>query len=139
MAKLNEELRKAVFDIYNGYISKGLEVDPPFKNAGMQYIRFAKEEPALFKFLFMTKSGDVVEHSLSKNEKNYEKIVCALMDSQKIAREDAERIYEHLSVYTYGIAMLFVQKTGIYTIDDVERMISDLFYALKAQVQEVKI
>ncbi len=132
MSKLCEEVREAVTKIYNGYISKGLEQEKPFKNSGMQYIKFADEEPELFKFLFMTKGKtEVVRHSLPQNEGNYDKIVQTIMTSHGFSREKAERIYDHISVYTYGLAMLFVQKTGIFTLEEADEMITQLFYALK--------
>ena len=44
-----EEIRHAVLEaarvLYNEYVEEGLRMNPPLKGFGMQYIRFAMEEP----------------------------------------------------------------------------------------------
>ena len=52
-----EEVQQAVIskakELYNSYINKAFSAELPFKETGMQYIRFAADEPELFKLLFM--------------------------------------------------------------------------------------
>ena len=52
----NEVLHRAK-DWYARYIQEGLKQIPAFKGAGMAYIRFAKDEPELFRLLFMAGDG----------------------------------------------------------------------------------
>ena len=51
-----EEVRAAVVEeagkIYGRYVERGLSMNPPFKGYGMETIRFAREEPNLFRLLF---------------------------------------------------------------------------------------
>jgi methylthioribose-1-phosphate isomerase len=51
-------------------------------------------------------------------------------DQKALEKEKAERIYNHLSVYTHGLAILFAQKTNIYTLNEAEEMIIHVFKAL---------
>ena len=55
-----EELRAAAKDraweIYDGYVERGLEMTPAFKGFAMAYVRFASREPSLFRLLFMRKA-----------------------------------------------------------------------------------
>ena len=48
-----EEVRAAVVEeagkIYGQYVERGLSMNPPFKGYGMETIRFAREEPNLFR------------------------------------------------------------------------------------------
>ena len=50
-----EEVRAAVVEeagkIYGRYVERGLSMNPPFKGYGMETIRFAREEPNLFRLL----------------------------------------------------------------------------------------
>ena len=54
-----EELYKAVtesaYELYLGFLKREMESEkyPKYKSFGMAYIRFAREESELFKFLFM--------------------------------------------------------------------------------------
>ena len=54
-----EQLKAAVYDvakgIYKQYVEGGLAGPVPFLGVGMQYVRFAKEEPELYKLLFLSK------------------------------------------------------------------------------------
>ena len=56
-----DQLRRDVFALakvqYQAYIERGLTEPIPFQGAGRAYIRFAKEEPELYKLLFLTRSG----------------------------------------------------------------------------------
>ena len=39
---------------YDSYVEDGLRMKVPFLGIGMQYIHFAKEEPRLYRLLFLT-------------------------------------------------------------------------------------
>ncbi|MBR5909316.1 MAG: TetR/AcrR family transcriptional regulator, partial [Schwartzia sp.] len=58
-----EQLKVEVFElaksVYRDYIERGLAGPVPFLGVGQQYIRFAKEEPELYKLLFLTRPGSV--------------------------------------------------------------------------------
>ena len=56
--QLKCEVYKQAQDHYRRYIRDGLKEEIPFLGVGQQYIRFAKEEPELYKLLFLTKSSD---------------------------------------------------------------------------------
>ena len=46
MAEARGAVRSAAESIYDGYVEEGLRAEIPFYGFGMQYIRFAREEPA---------------------------------------------------------------------------------------------
>lgn len=81
-----EQLRTEVYikarECYREYIEKGLDGDIPFPSMWRQYLSFAKEEPELYRLLFLTRpdgvSGGAVE---------------ALKLSQDLARESIMRHY----------------------------------------------
>ena len=80
-----EQLRAAVYtrakEVYRAYLERGLAGPIPFLGVGQQYIRFAREEPELYKLLFLSRpegSGGAME---------------ALRFSQNLARESLMRIY----------------------------------------------
>ena len=64
-----EQLRRDVYETakeeYREYILRGLQEPIPFLGVGHQYIRFAREEPELYKLLFLTRpeqgSGGAME------------------------------------------------------------------------------
>ena len=116
------------------YLSLALSSDMPFKAAGMKYVQFAKEEPELFKFIFMSGGDDLpTTHYLPSGDPTSTSVLDAFVGSYDIDAERAKQIYNHMSVYTYGLAVLFAEKNCIFTMEDVDRMLSELFTALKNQ------
>lgn len=52
MQQVQEAVRQAAQALYHSYIKKGLEQVHPFIGLGEQYIRFATQEPELYRLLF---------------------------------------------------------------------------------------
>lgn len=125
-AWVTEKARK----LYRSYLEKGLAQTPPFKGAGLQYIAFAKEEPELFKLLFMGRDPhQEMTHFLPSYDENAPMVQKALETSWNLPQERAKSIYNHLSVYAHGLAVLFAQRQCVYTMEDASRMLSEAFMA----------
>ena len=54
MAGIKQAVYDAAVRVYDSYTEKGLREQIPFFGVGIQYIRFAREEPALYRLLFLT-------------------------------------------------------------------------------------
>lgn len=52
MDSARQEVYAAALRVYKGYAGAGLQEEIPFLGVGMQYIRFAREEPELYRLLF---------------------------------------------------------------------------------------
>ena len=133
----SEELTRAVqektLEFYKeNYLEKALHSEMPFKATGRNYICFAKEEPELFKFLFMPENDETpTSHYLPSGDPTSPDVLGAFIGSCDISIDTAKSIYNHLSVYVYGLAVLFARRCCVFTMDDVDRMLSEMFAALK--------
>ena len=97
----------------------------------MKYIQFAKDEPEFYKLLFMTGAGtEQITNFLPAYEDNTSEVLDLIESSYKIDKEKAKSLYNHLSVYAYGYAALFAQGIHIFTMEDIDKMMSELFKAL---------
>ncbi len=87
-----DQLRQDVYDsakaVYQEYIERGLSGPIPFLGIWQQYLHFAKEEPELYRLLFLTRQEGVIGGAVE-----------ALKYSQDLARESLMRIY-NLDAYT---------------------------------------
>ncbi len=129
------EIQDAVIEkakaLYTDYVREGLNHQFPFKGVGLKYVQFAKDEPELYKMLFMTGDGnDHITNFLPAYDDNASSVLTALESSWNIDNEKAKNIYNHLSVYAYGFAALYAQRINIFTMDDISRMMSELFQSL---------
>ena len=81
-----EQLRAEVYErtkgIYREYIERGLAGPVPFLGVWQQYYAFAREEPELYRMLFLTRPDSVSGGAIE-----------ALRFSQELARESIMRIY----------------------------------------------
>ena len=82
MDEVKAAVRQAAEGVYQDYTTKGLSADIPFLGFGLQYLRFAKEEPELYKLLFLTPPCD--EDSGA---------VAAMTHTQGLVRDSLRRIY----------------------------------------------
>lgn len=116
--------------LYKKYLDEGLKQTPPFKGSGLMYIRFAKDEPELFKLLFMKAGAREPSHYMPSEDENEPAVRQAVQSTYSIDDERARKIYNHLSVYAHGLAVLYAQGACIFTDEDIDRMLSEVFMAL---------
>ena len=82
MEQLKADVGGQAKQVYREYIERGLAGPVPFLGVGQQYLRFAKEEPELYRLLFLRKPDSVSGGAME-----------ALKFSQDLARESIMRIY----------------------------------------------
>ncbi len=126
-------------ECYNAYIAEGLCDPLPFKGAGRAHIRFAKEEPMLFRFLFIDRESEnqLPTHYLPASNDN-EALVRGTVESYGFDTNDAKHIYNHLSVYVHGLAMLYAFGHHVFDDGDIDKMLSEVFFALKERREKEK-
>lgn len=136
-----DEVQQAVFDaakaLYTGYIRKGLSETPAFKGTGMQYIRFSIHEPKLFQLLFMKEEANIPDLSgvLVSIDENYEQILSSVKDTYNLSDKVSKKLYQHLWIYTHGIASLCATNMCRFTEDEISQMITEVFISLLKEVK----
>lgn len=129
MEEVQQETVNAARAVYNGYVEKGLAENPAFKGVGMQYFRFAKEEPRLFELLFMTADNTAVGLAdiLPAIDDNSDRILASIQDSYGFSREHSYSLYRVLWIFTHGLACLSATEVSQLTEDEVSRMLTEVF------------
>lgn len=134
MDEVLAEVKAAARGLYGEYVSYGLhQADmPAFKGVGMQYIRFALTEPKLFQLLFMCEQRERpdVENVLPAIDENYPLILASVQESYQFTRTQAERLYQHLWIYSHGIAVLCATRLCSFTGEDISRMLTEVCTAM---------
>lgn len=122
-----EEIRQTVIDVarelYNGYVEEGLNMVPPMKGFGVQYIRFAMEEPNLYSVLFMKKRDDFKYVDFIVNEGHYERIIVAAAENFSLERKQAELLYHNMWAYAHGIAVMSATGVCNFSIEEISQML----------------
>lgn len=131
-----EELKMSMVDKVNmlceEYIQKEVAKGeyPAYKASGMAYIRFAKEEKALFKLLYMrdrTEETYPAELELSNQMENILRNTTGLED------DDMKLFHLEMWAYVHGIASMCA--TGFVDLnwDLISKMLTDAYMGLRKQ------
>ena len=100
---------------------------------GMEYIRFAKEEPRLFCFLFMRPNAfaeikqalsPMIEHSIEE-----------LSAAYSISREDADLLHDQLWMQAHGIASMIATNFCNWDMEKVGRILAACKRAFTAEYE----
>ena len=120
MKNLEAEAKFVAENIFSEKVNLALKDDSPFKRLGVEYILFSKNEPKLFQWLFMKKGIEVgsFKDFLPMRDYEYRSVIESIDEEYKISIENAKKLYEHLFIYSHGIATLTV--TGIYNFTPTE-------------------
>ena len=120
MKNLEDEAKFAAENIFSEKVNLALKDNSPFKRLGVEYILFSKNEPKLFQWLFMKKGIEVESFKdfLPMRDYEYKSVIESIDEEYKISIENSKKFYEHLFIYSHGIATLTV--TGIYNFTQSE-------------------
>ena len=132
MDEVQQAVIKAAKSLYTGYIREGLSETPAFKGPGMQYILFSIHEPKLFQLLFMKEQVNIPDLSgvLVSIDENYDEILASVKDTYKLSDEASQKLYQHLWIYTHGIASLCATNMCRFTEEEISKMITEVFISL---------
>ncbi len=139
-----EEVQQAVMEaargIYKEYVKRGLSENPAFKGVGTQYILFAIKEPKLFQVLFMSEQSKLpdIDNVLPVIDESYDKILASITTAYGLKGKDAQRLYQHLWIYTHGIASLCATKMCRFTGEEISKMMTEVFTGLLSKMKEEK-
>jgi len=137
MDEVHRETISAAQMLYNGYVEKGLSETPAFKGVGMQYIRFAREEPQLFGLLFMTAGENALTLAdvLPVIDGNSIRILSSIENAYGLSRELSYRLYQSMWIFTHGIACLCATGVGHLTEDETSCLLTEVFTGLLIKIK----
>lgn len=128
------ELRAAAAEqaraLYNSYAERGLAMTPAFKGFAMEYIRFAMDEPSLFRLLFMRKASAESVATFLDREGHLEKILDAVTETFRITRAEAMWLYESMWIYAHGMAALCASEVMRFTEAEISERLGVLCRAM---------
>lgn len=126
-----DDLKKAILikgcNYFYEFVSKLFDKDiPPYKQVGINYIKFAKEEPNLFKLLFM--SGN--DLSIIDNNKSFDVIKHYIEKSLSLSDFDIDSFHFNMWIFTQGLATLVLNGTLKLTDEQISSLLTNEFNAL---------
>ncbi len=110
MEELKEEVYKKIYEKYLEYMNSGKNLEKPYKQMGISYIKFAKEYPEFFKIIFMQKTKlDAKEFIMADNVGD--DVIKKGQELTGFSYEDQKEFHVKVWVFTHGIASLVATNT----------------------------
>ncbi|MGN0628481.1 MAG: TetR/AcrR family transcriptional regulator [Oscillospiraceae bacterium] len=140
MEELELEVREAVMGRFNARLKKAAAYTPAFKEVGMQMVRFAKEEPRLFKMLFMTenagaKNPEIIFGNLGEME---DLCINLIRHDYGFERDDAVTLFQHVWTYTYGICAMCASGLCTFSEEELFSRLGAEFFAIMMFIKSGK-
>ncbi len=134
MDALRQAVHAAALDIYDRYMNAGLLEDIPFFGAGMQYIRFAREEPALYRLLFLSETANTAADTMQR----LQTIVCpALRRIYRLTGEEAEVYFRDLWLVVHGLTTLIVNGGCPYSDREIGQLLTGVSLSVCKAIKEI--
>lgn len=131
MDELLFQVKQKALHLYHQYLDEGLKMEKAFKGTGLKYIEFAKEEPNLFRLLFMDSvlyqykdvKIDTKDNSERQNEIIAKSIGCTI--------EEAKLIQLESWVFVHGIATMIVTNTISFDDEIISELLNHYYQGIK--------
>ena len=137
MGKLKDEVYAGALRIYDGYVNAGLKEKIPFFGVGMQYIRFAREEPELYRFLFLNRSEDK-KHSAISAMQHLQKIVRPTLEKvYRITAKEADIYFRDLWLAAHSLSVLIVTGDCPYSDREIGEILTGFSISIFKSVKEI--
>lgn len=141
MEALKDAVRARAWACFNEYMKAAENFHPAYKKRGMQWVKFAQEQPNLFRFLFMHGLSDVPDFASAMQSiaGSMEGDIAIIMSDYHTTHEQAARLSRQMWIYCYGLCSLCAAKICYFTEEELAAQLGEIFggiiFAQRAGVQ----
>lgn len=138
MDEVLEEVRKAAMEKFENYMNESPENIPEFKRVGMKMVLFGKNEPKLFRLLFMSEHPNALSFNdiFSELGEDADRSISAIRRDYGLTDEKARILFKNLWIYTFGIGVMCASGVCNFTENEISEMLTVEFKAMLAYVNE---
>ncbi len=137
MDQLKHDVYEKTKQYYGSYIKEGLSEKIPFLGVGKQYIRFAKEEPLLYKLLFLSRPDTVVGGAMEAMQFTESLVLDSVMDVYDMTDREAKSYFRNMWLLSSSIATLIVTGDCPYSDKEIVKIMSEVSLAVCKAYKEV--
>lgn len=132
---LKDCVLRAINDIYLDFLQKEIDEGkyPAYKASGMGYVNFARQEPELFKALFMRSRKN---EDGKREDEYFIETVKGVAERFNISFETAKKFHLIMWVIVHGIATQIATEYLTLSEEDVSDILSTSFKAFFAQTKQ---
>ncbi len=136
-----DELKREVYHyakkLYQDYVKEGLTAEIPFLGVGQNYIRFAKEEPELYKYLFLNPPDGVKGSAMEGLKLSQALVRASLMRIYHMDGDTADKYFRDLWLVAYSMTTLIVTGECPYTDAEISAMFTEFSVSICKAYKEI--
>lgn len=136
MESVKKEVRAAAEEVYDAYVAQGLRQEISFYGFGTQYVRFAREEPELYRLLFLTRE-DGACGALEAMKHSQQRVRPSLEKTYHLSPEEADRFFRDLWLVAHSFATLIVTGGCPYSDEEIGRILTGFSVSICKAIKEV--
>ena len=137
MDTVKQEVYTSAVRVYDNYADEGLKEKIPFFGVGMQYIRFAREEPELYRLLFLTQAQNQ-EYSAMKMMQHLQELVRpTLVNIYHISAEEADLYFRDLWFVVHSLSTLIVTGDCPYSDQEIGQILTGFSISICKSIKEI--
>ena len=137
MDEVRREVRAAAEALYDRYTAEGFRQRVPFFGFGMQYIRFAKEAPELYRLLFLSKAVDGENGAIEAMRHSQAIVRPSLEKIYRIRPEEADRYFRDLWLVVHSLATLIVTGGCPYSESEIGQILTGFSVSICKSIKEI--
>lgn len=128
--ELKHEVYEAAKGIYKTYIERGLAEPVPFLGVGQNTIRFAREEPELFRLLFLQKPDGADGGAAEALAFSQDLVRDSIMGIYKMDAYEADCYYRNLWLIAFSFCAMIAAGECPYTDEQMSAMFTEVSLAV---------
>lgn len=128
MDDLKDALYNKAMEFYNAFIGANANMNS-LESMGEANILFAKQEPNLFRLLFLTKLNNLNSFSDIYKKMGIESVSCSIAKEFGISNKEASEIYVMMIVFTHGIATMLATGGAEIKTEEIRSMLKNAYAA----------
>lgn len=131
------EVYAAAERLFYDYLTEGLKEKLSFLGFGMQYIRFVREEPNLYRLLFLMRQDDLGIGAFATMQHMQELVLPSLAETYYISEQEADRYFRDLWLVVYSLSTLIVTGDCPYSDREIGQILTGFSVSIFKAIKEI--
>ena len=137
MDGVRREVYAAAVRVYDRYTDAGLQEKIPFLGVGMQYIRFAREEPELYRLLFLTPTQGQAPSAMQSMRHLQALVRPTLVRIYRVTEAEADRYFRDLWLVVHSLSTLIVTGDCPYSDRELGQILTGFGVSICKSIKEI--
>lgn len=137
MEQLKGEVHNYAKNLYQECIRRGLQEPIPNLGVGQNLIRFAKEEPEMYKILFLSPIDGAKDSVMEELKVSQDLVRDSIISIYKMDADTADKYFRDLWLVAYSFTTLIVTGACPYTDDEISALFTEFSISICKAYKEI--